>query len=368
MQEMLRTLGPERPTAALLYRARHRDGRDVWIEALARTAPAEDGGPAEVVYSGRDVTERVRAEQALQTSEQRIRALTDNLPASIAEIDADERYVEVNAHLAQMVGLDVSDILGRSVHEIRGDAIYRQVKPAMDAALGGELVQFRSSGNAFGKPRHYDTIFVPARTNEGTVRGFYSISFDVTELTEAQTALEQLARIDPLTGVANRRHFEERLEATLAHARRTGRGVVVLAMDLDKFKGINDTYGHPVGDAVLREFVRRVRANVRQDDFFARLGGDEFVLLVEEPPAIAGEVIATKLLRAMEAPFVVDHLTLGVSSSIGAAYGSGADSAADLMSLADRALYDAKARGRATFCIRRPAPAEPLALVQPPRN
>jgi diguanylate cyclase (GGDEF)-like protein/PAS domain S-box-containing protein len=322
-------------------------------------------------YSGRlaAALQRARAsEQALQTSEQRIRALTDNLPAAIAEIDAGERYVEVNAHLAQMVGKDVADIVGHRVQEIRGDQIYEQVKPAMDAVLGGELVQFRSRGEAFGKARHYDTIFVPARATDGTVRGFYSISFDVTELTEAQTALEQLARIDPLTGVANRRHFEERLDATLAHARRTGRGLVVLAMDLDKFKGINDTYGHPVGDAVLREFVRRVRAHVRQDDFFARLGGDEFVLLVEEPPAIAGEVIAKKLLRAMEAPFVIDHLTLGVSSSIGAAYGTGADTAADLMSLADQALYEAKARGRATFSIRRAASSEPPAPFQTQRS
>lgn len=307
------------------------------------------------------------SEQALQASEQRMRALTDNLPAAIAEIDAHERYVEVNAYLAQMVGRDVSDILGHTVLEIRGEAIYRQCKAAIDAVLGGELVQFRSSGETFGKTRHYDSIFVPARANDGTVHGFYSVSFDVTELTEAQTALEQLARIDPLTGIANRRHFEERLEATLAHARRTGRGLVVLAMDLDKFKGINDTYGHPVGDAVLREFVRRVRASVRQDDFFARLGGDEFVLLVEEPPSIAGEVIAKKLLRAMEAPFVIEHLTLGVSSSIGAAYGTGAHSAADLMSLADQALYDAKARGRATFSIRRPA-AEPIGPTPPPRT
>jgi diguanylate cyclase (GGDEF)-like protein/PAS domain S-box-containing protein len=312
--------------------------------------------------------QRARESEArLQASEQRMRALTDHLPASIAEIDADERYVEVNAHLAQMVGKPPSEIIGRTVLEVRGDTIHQHVKPAMDAALDGELVHFRSSGDVFGKLRHYDTIFVPGRANDGTVRGFYSIAFDVTELTEAQTALEQLARIDPLTGVANRRHFEERLEATLAHARRTGRGIVVLAMDLDKFKGINDTYGHPVGDEVLREFVRRVRAHVRQDDFFARLGGDEFVLLVEEPPAIAGEVIAKKLLRAMEAPFVVDHLTLGVSSSIGAAYGTGADSAADLMSLADQALYDAKARGRATFSIRRtPPPAQAVGQRQAP--
>jgi diguanylate cyclase (GGDEF)-like protein/PAS domain S-box-containing protein len=301
---------------------------------------------------------RERAERAARQTERSLRALTDSIPAAVAHIDADERYLQVNAYLAQMVGATPQALVGKQVREVRGEALYAQVKPQIEAVLRGETVHFPSSGTPFGSLAHYNSVFVPERALDGSVIGFYALTFDITALREAQDELEKLARIDSLTGIANRRHFEERLQSTLAHAKRTRRAIAVLALDVDRFKQVNDTHGHAVGDAVLREFVARVLSCVRQDDFFARVGGDEFMLLIEEPPTIAGEVIARKLLRVMDAPFCIDGLTLRVSMSIGAAFGDGDRSAATLLAMADEALYDAKNRGRATFSIRR---AEPLA-------
>jgi diguanylate cyclase (GGDEF)-like protein/PAS domain S-box-containing protein len=301
-----------------------------------------------------------RYSRKVEEGGRQLRALTDNVPAAIAHIGRDERYRLANAQLASMVGREVDQIIGRSVHEVRGP-IYERIKPYIDAALRGEEVRFESTDSGRGVPGHFDTVFVPDRGKDGSVLGFYSLTFDVTDLANAKAELGRLARIDSLTGIANRRYFEERLESTLAHARRTGRGLAVLAMDLDRFKAVNDEHGHAIGDAVLREYARRVLACVRRDDFFARLGGDEFVLLVEEPPAIAGEVIARKLLQAMATPFEIEGLSLQVGTSIGIAFGDGWQPAAELMERADQALYAAKNAGRGTFSLasRPPASREP---------
>jgi diguanylate cyclase (GGDEF)-like protein len=172
------------------------------------------------------------------------------------------------------------------------------------------------------------------------------------DLRVAQGELEELTRIDSLTGIANRRYFDERLASALAHARRTKRNLALLAIDLDHFKDVNDTLGHAAGDAVLREVVARVLACVRRDDFFARLGGDEFALVVEEPPAAAGEIIASKLLHAMAAPFSIEGHSLIISLSIGIAFADGALSAEVILAGADDALYEAKRAGRSTFRVK----------------
>jgi len=161
---------------------------------------------------------------------------------------------------------------------------------------------------------------------------------------------ERLARFDALTGLANRRHFDEHIAEAVARAHRSGAGLALLAFDLDRFKQINDSLGHAAGDAVLVEFARRVRECVYDVDLVARLGGDEFVVLVEySPDAASGERMARRLLTAMQRPFLVDGVELVVSTSIGIGLLRPVSSAAALMQLADSALYDAKSRGRATW-------------------
>jgi diguanylate cyclase (GGDEF)-like protein len=161
---------------------------------------------------------------------------------------------------------------------------------------------------------------------------------------------ERLARHDALTGLANRRHFDEHLAEAAARAHRTGAPLVLLAFDLDKFKQINDSLGHGAGDAVLAEFARRLRDCVYDVDLVARLGGDEFVVLVEyTPDAVFAERMAERILAAMRRPFEIDGVELDVSTSIGIGLLKPVNSASALMQLADRALYEAKSRGRATW-------------------
>ncbi len=166
--------------------------------------------------------------------------------------------------------------------------------------------------------------------------------------------LEYLARFDPLTGVANRRHFVEMVEAEMARSSRYGKQLSLLMVDIDQFKEINDVYGHQAGDLILRVLCETCKIVLRAFDIVGRWGGDEFaILLPETPPAIAPRV-AERLRDAIENT-VVDletHSPLRFSVSIGCASRNASDNNLDtLLNVADKALYDAKRTGRNRVCV-----------------
>ena len=343
-------LGEKGGSATVAYRAMHVNGNYIWLEVLARlVATPEDGGPPEVVYAARDISAHVRADQALSMSEHSMRAITDNIPAMIARLDNDQRYTFANAYIGKVFGIEPAAMIGRTILDVRGAELYEAFKPHVEAALRGEAPSFEVSSYVGERLFYFQSNFVPDRDGDGNVCGFFELTFDITELKLAEAKLDQLARIDSLTGVANRLHFEERLAAALARSRRQQEALAILWLDIDQFKLINDTYGHPVGDAVIIEFARRVLGCVRQNDVVARIGGDEFVLLLESPDRESGESVARKLLIAMQDPVMVDGLELHVTTSIGVAYSPQPASTKALMDLADRALYAAKLAGRNTF-------------------
>ncbi len=159
---------------------------------------------------------------------------------------------------------------------------------------------------------------------------------------------ERLARSDALTGIANRRQFDERLKSAMARSKRYRRPITLLTFDIDRFKAINDTYGHAVGDAVIVEFARRISSAVREADMPARLGGDEFAVLVEEGSLAIGRLIANKIIDRMQTPMHIGDLMLNVTTSIGIGHCAQPQAPTDILVLADRALYEAKAAGRNT--------------------
>jgi diguanylate cyclase (GGDEF)-like protein/PAS domain S-box-containing protein len=317
---------------------------------LARLVPKpEDGGPPEVVYAARDITARIRAEQALSLSENSMRAITDNIPAMIARLDRDQRYTFANAYIGRVFGIDPATMMGRTMLDVRGEEFHANFKPHIEAAMRGETESFEIASSVGDRLFYFQSNLVPDRDADGNVCGFFALTFDITKLKLAEAKLDRLARIDSLTGVSNRRHFEERLAAALARSRRQGEALALLWLDIDQFKSINDNHGHPVGDAVIIEFARRVLGCVRQNDLVARIGGDEFVLLIEAPERESGEIVAKKLLIAMQDPVIVDGITLNVTTSIGVAFSPQPASTKALMDLADRALYAAKSAGRNTY-------------------
>jgi diguanylate cyclase (GGDEF)-like protein/PAS domain S-box-containing protein len=290
---------------------------------------------------------------ALEASEQRLRAVTDNTPAIISHVDRNERYTFANAFMNRMfAGID-RDIVGRSVREVRGEALYQTLAPHIAAALRGENVSFEGQTEIGGKQYYYQTSYIPERDRDGAVVGFFAMTFDITRLKLAEQQLEREARFDALTGVANRRHFEERLALAITRGRHQPVALAVLYLDIDHLKPINDRHGHAVGDIVIREFASRVQRCVRDGDLVARLGGDEFVVLsehLETAQAVeAGERCARLVLDAMEAPVDCAGMALRVGTSIGVAVTQAVASADTVIAEADRALYAAKAAGRNTW-------------------
>jgi diguanylate cyclase (GGDEF)-like protein len=180
------------------------------------------------------------------------------------------------------------------------------------------------------------------------VAGVYALTHDMTRMKDVEEKLIQLARVDSLTGIANRRMFVEALHLALERSRRSGAAMALAYLDIDHFKKINDSHGHAVGDEVLKEFARRLLANVRATDTVARLSGDEFVIILEgldtEPEVLA---VAAKIANAVRVPFVVAGAQLAVTTSVGIAlFSGGGQTHEELLANADSALYGAKRNGR----------------------
>ena len=294
-----------------------------------------------------------QSETALEASEKRLRAVTDNIPALISHVDLNERYTFANAFMSRMFDAADHDIVGRSVREVRGEAIYATLAPHIATVMRGEQVSFEGSADFAGRLYHFQTSYIPDRDRAGNLQGFFAMTFDITRLKIAEQQLEREARFDVLTGVANRRHFEERLALAVARGRRQPVALAVLYLDIDHLKQINDQHGHAVGDIVIREFATRLVACVRDGDLVARIGGDEFVVLsehVEAAQAIdAAERAAAAVITAMAVVVHAGAIELHVSTSIGIAATASVGNADALIAEADRALYAAKAAGRNTW-------------------
>jgi diguanylate cyclase (GGDEF)-like protein/PAS domain S-box-containing protein len=339
-------------TSTILFRVRHKYGHYISIEAHARLVPGErPGDQPEIIYSGRDVTRRIAAEQALQSNQRRLRAITDNLPAFVIHVDRDEKYTFANAYTGKILDIDVATMIGRHVRDVMGEKIYASVKPYMDTAFSGVTVTFEIERDFQGRHHHYQSTYVPDVDANGSVQGFYAVTFDISQLKLAERELERLARYDTLTGLANRLHFKERLELAILRHQRNSRPIALLYLDIDHFKQINDTFGHAAGDTVLCEFAQRLCESVRATDFAARLGGDEFVVLIEDvEESDAVETVARKLIARMRDRVGANGHQLAVTTSIGIAFCRRTVANPDaLMQTADTALYEAKAAGRNTY-------------------
>jgi diguanylate cyclase (GGDEF)-like protein len=241
-------------------------------------------------------------------------------------------------------------MIGKTMREVRGEQIYGDLKGHIATALGGGTAMFEYEADYKGRHLCFQTNFVPDRDPEGCVRGFYALTTDITHIKDVEQELSRLARFDTLTGLANRRHFDERIATLLLQKYRQRSPLLLMMIDVDHFKRINDSWGHGVGDEVLKAVGRRIQACLRKNDLVARLGGDEFVALIEdvESSSIAEE-LARKIQTAMKREIAVGAVRVKMTLSIGVAFCQSVASADAFMRIADTALYEAKAAGRNTF-------------------
>lgn len=260
----------------------------------------------------------------------------------------DGTILEVNDAFVEMTGYGYGEAIGKTsrdldlwVDDAERSAMLK--KAAEDGKIHGVELQFRrKSGDLLIGLFSTELLVISGE------RCILSSINDVTEQTLLKRKLEELATQDPLTGLPNRRLLEDRFSLLAAAARRSKKSAAVLSLDLDKFKDINDAYGHAAGDAVLVEAAVRLRASLRKADTVARVGGDEFVVLLGDVDTDdAALEVANKILQSFRRPLVLSGNAIAFSASIGVAlFPSDGGVLEDLLRKSDKALYDVKARGR----------------------
>ncbi|MCK6407892.1 MAG: EAL domain-containing protein [Thauera sp.] len=304
----------------------------------------------------RYVMRATRAAAALRRANARNAAMLDAFPDTLLRIDDSNRIIELRAAPTGVRSCCMPSV---------GETLHEGYPLAVATLLAQALAQARHSGQPHtvdfaldcesGHPCHQE-----ARVSAIDGGEVLCLLRDITERKEYEARIHRLAYFDSLTGLANRRGFLERLEREIRRAQQNGWRFAVLFLDLDRFKSINDTLGHAVGDALLQQAAERLHAITRPGDMvshdvdglgtaeFARLGGDEFTVLL---PAITRPEdalpIAERICSSMSAPFTIDGQTLGITTSIGiAVFPEDGKDAATLIKHADTAMYDAKANGR----------------------
>lgn len=336
-----------------VYRLRHPNGRIVW--ASMKTAPIiVDGRNQGYVGSVDDITARREAEQALSKSEQRLRTITDTLPALVAFIDANERYRFNNIAYERAFGIKRDAIRGKTVHEFLGDDEYQAIKPYIRRVLQGETVTFEKEGQTEQSYRCAESTYIPQFAEDShDVVGFHVMIQDITAKKVEERRLLHLAQIDSLTGLINRAGFEQKLADAMARTRTSKALMAIMYLDIDHFKKINDSLGHLAGDMLLKAFAARLTRSLRSIDTVARLGGDEFTVVLEDVATPQDAVnVAAKIVQSMQSLFSLENRPISASASIGVAFyhGDGLDPKT-LIKRADEMLYQAKAEGRNTYCV-----------------
>ena len=316
-----------------------------------RGRPLPSGGFV-TLYS--DITERARAESALRDSEERFRSLTALSSDWFWEQDAQGRFTRLEGrHVFGEEGTFAEE-LGRTWSELGFEADEGWAHAARcigDGLAFRELVMRRRLPD--GSLRHVRVSGEPLRRADGSLAGYRGVGRDVTAQREAEERVQYLATRDALTGLPNRVWFQQLLSVEVKAARRYGRQLAVLVIDLDRFKLINDSLGHGAGDALLREIGARLTRCLRASDVVARLGGDEFVVLLGEVRTRElTTVVVRKLLAALQEPVELGTQSCRISASIGISMfpDDGADEQT-LMKHADSAMYVAKEQGKNGYCF-----------------
>ncbi|KAA2214890.1 two-component system response regulator [Teichococcus oryzae] len=290
-------------------------------------------------------------EELLRDSRKALAQVIDTVPALISASDRDGRCVFVNASQARFSGADPGTLVGHDISLMLGAARAARSRTLDQLVFEtGEALPAREEEamGPDGTLRSFLTTKAPLHDRDGRVTAVLTTSIEITERKQAERRLSHMVHHDALTGLPNRAHLRDRLRRELARGRRGDHVFALMFLDLDRFKAVNDAYGHHLGDALLHDAAQRLTEAMRPGDMVARLGGDEFAILLadisgqEQAEELAAEVMAT-----LSAPFQFEGMSLSVTASIGITLhprdGTDPD---ELLRNADLAMYRAKAEGR----------------------
>lgn len=291
----------------------------------------------------RDISAQQRARADLFRQQRTLSSIAEAIPDVIAVVDREGRYEFVNSAFEKLVGPSRAEIVGHRIGEVMPIQELQGSMAHIHKALGGEPTSFELDLQLGGRQRNMAITLVPRQSEGGTPDGFIAVLDDVTIHRQRESRLIGLSERDGLTGLVNRQGLEaylQRIPLGEAH------GVAMLYVDLDRFKPVNDTWGHPVGDQLLQAVAARFLALVRPMDLVARVGGDEFVVVLGGMPSrAAAEQVADKLVATAARPFDLGGRRVLIGASVGVAF-AGDDGWRGLMERADASLYRAKSAGR----------------------
>ena len=336
------------------WRHRKKDGSLIEVAVYAQGLQYE--GRAAALVAVMDLTDRKRAEDEVRRTREFLDAVIENVPATIVVRGAsDGRYVLANRAAEQHVGLPRSEMIGKTPHQVFPQATADLLVRHDADVLENRTPQFFAE-HAVETPGRGTRIVTSTRIvipdAQGEPQYVMGLVDDVTERRRAEDRIAYMAYHDTLTDLPNRAAFNERLAAAIERAAATREGFAILSLDFDRFKEINDLFGHPVGDALLREIAGRLKS-AAGGAFVARIGGDEFMLITPPgPQPETAEALARRIQDALAQDIDVDGQPLRTGVTIGVAiFPSDARDMASLVSNADTALYRAKAEGRGTVCL-----------------
>ncbi len=341
----LEMLGTRAETQRVRLRHRQADGTYRWMELSNENRLGTDG-TGDVVTEMLDISDEMAAQEALRAREQLLDRLAQALPLGIIQFNLDQEIVYTNERTADVTGVDnavtVSEQLARVVPE---DEEF--VRSAVEAILSdGSPSEIEIQLEIDGRRRVCNVRLRSLTEAQGAISGAIMAVADITESAAMRKELHVRATFDSLTGCHNRESTMTALEQCL---RDPAPGLAVVYLDLDHFKGVNDSFGHHVGDAVLRSLATQLHEAVREHDIVGRLGGDEFMIICPRTPSVeAAQALAERFAEVARHQVDADGHIIDVSATTGPAWTADAGlSADDLVALADAAMYEEKNRRKA---------------------
>jgi len=337
-------------------RWQRKDGRIIDVHLISR--PFDRADPSRgSVFTAEDISERKQAESALLKSGRQLELAIEAADLGVYDFDLASGQIVLNDRYLQMLGyapgeLELSQSLWLSM-------IHPDDMPAVSAALLVNPARLKDGVEVEYRMRHKSGAWIwlldrakgYTDARDGRLTRAVGTHMDLTARKQAAERLDFLSHFDALTHLPNRDLLRDRLEHAIQRVRREGEKLAVLMIDLDRFKMINESLGHRVGDLLLQAVATRMRSQMRGGDTLARVGGDEFILLLENDVSLhSASQVAMKWLERIVQPLMVEEVQLAISASIGISlYPDDGDNADDLLSHADAALYKAKGQGRNNF-------------------
>jgi diguanylate cyclase (GGDEF)-like protein/PAS domain S-box-containing protein len=312
-----------------------------------------DGKRHALVVVGRDITERIQSEEGLRLAASVFECSREGILITTA--GDDPRILRTNRAFTEITGYLPEEIIGQNPSVLKSgrqdESFYREMWQIIitQGAWHGEIWNRRKNGEIY--PEWVSITAV--KDAQGNTTHYVAILEDLSEIKHTQGKLEEMANHDPLTGLPNRRLLNELLEHAIRRAGREQGKIAVLFIDLDRFKIVNDTLGHQVGDALLTQVSERISHAIRESDLLARLGGDEFIVVMDSlRNEDAAAAVARKIIHVVAQPFYIDAHEIFIGASIGISlYPIDGQSPADLIKSADIAMYQVKNESRNNFCF-----------------